>query len=129
MTAAHSGLFNLDKPAGLTSHDVVNRLRRLTGVRRIGHAGTLDPLATGVLLLCLGRAARLLEYLTGQDKSYQTTIRLGQTTDTYDADGTVIAEAPWTDVTVADVAAALEPFRGLIEQVPGFGQRDTHAMA
>ena len=76
------GILNIDKPGGMTSHDVVARVRRLVGIRRVGHAGTLDPLATGVLLVCLGRTTRLVEYLVGRPKRYETTIRLGQTTDT-----------------------------------------------
>lgn len=110
-----AGVLNIDKPSGLTSHDVVARLRRTTGIRRIGHAGTLDPLATGVLVVCLGRATRLIEYLIGQDKTYETTIRLGQTTDTYDADGEIVVERP-ADVTPEAIAAALEAFRGPIRQ-------------
>ena len=111
------GLLNIDKPAGLTSHDVVGQVRRLAGMKRVGHAGTLDPLATGVLLVALGRATRLIEYLTGQPKTYRTTIRLGQTTDSYDADGAIVAEAP-VAVDEAAVCAALAPFRGAIQQLP-----------
>jgi tRNA pseudouridine55 synthase len=86
-------------------------------MRRVGHAGTLDPLATGVLLVCLGRATRLVEYLTGQPKTYEAVIRMGQATDTYDAEGTITAERPVT-FTKADLAQALAQFRGEIEQVP-----------
>ena len=77
-------LFLLDKPAGLTSHDVVERVRRATGLARIGHSGTLDPIATGLLLLCAGGAARLQGFFTGMDKSYEGVIRLGRATSTYD---------------------------------------------
>lgn len=112
------GILNIDKPAKMTSHDVVNRVRRLAGTRRVGHAGTLDPLATGVLLVCLGRATRLVEYLVGQPKCYETTIRLGQTTNTYDADGQVVADEPVPDYTTAQLEAVLRPFRGTIEQQP-----------
>lgn len=111
------GVLNIDKPAGITSHDVVARVRRLSGIRRVGHAGTLDPLATGVLLLCIGRSTRLSEYLIGQDKRYLTTIRLGQETNTYDAEGEITAEKPVT-VTEADLQAVLPRFRGPIAQVP-----------
>ena len=111
------GLLNIDKPAGLTSHDVVGRVRRLAGLKRVGHAGTLDPLATGVLLVALGRATRLIEYITGQPKTYRTTIRLGQTTDSYDAEGEIVAEAP-VQVDEAAIRAALDPFRGPIQQLP-----------
>lgn len=109
------GILNIDKPTGMTSHDVVNRVRRVAGLRRVGHAGTLDPLATGVLLVALGRATRLLEYLVGQPKTYVATVRLGQTTDTYDADGDIVSERPVTAST-STIAAALDGFRGNIDQ-------------
>ena len=111
------GVLAVDKPTGITSHDVVNRVRRLASMRRVGHAGTLDPLATGVLLVCLGRTTRLIEYLVGLPKVYKTRVRLGQTTDSYDADGTVTAESAVT-VTEADIKRALAGFRGAIEQRP-----------
>ncbi len=110
-----SGILLLDKPIGPTSHDAVARVRRAAGLRRVGHAGTLDPLASGLLLLGLGLAARFLEYLVGLDKSYETTIRLGQSTTTYDAEGEVTAERP-VGVTAEQIAAALAAFRGLIRQ-------------
>ncbi len=113
-----TGILVVDKPIGLSSHDVVNHVRRLSGVRRIGHAGTLDPLATGVLLLCMGRAARLIEYLVGQDKTYETAVRLGQSTTTYDAEGELVAERPFAHLTRPEVETALEQFRGPIQQVP-----------
>ncbi len=109
-----SGLLLIDKPVGPTSHDGGGRLRR------VGHAGTLDPLAGGVLLIGLGQTTRLLEYLVGLDKVYETTIRLGQTTTTYDAEGEVIAEQP-VAVTSEEIVAALPTFRGPIRQrVPAF---------
>ncbi len=111
-----SGILLLDKPVGPTSHDAVARVRRAAGLRRVGHAGTLDPLASGLLLLGLGPAARFLEYLVGLDKTYETTVRLGQATTTYDAEGEVTAECP-VDVSAADVAAALDAFRGPIRQI------------
>jgi len=110
-----SGILLLDKPVGPTSHDAVARVRRVAGLRRVGHAGTLDPLAGGLLLLGLGPAARFLEYLVGLDKTYETTIRLGQATTTYDAEGEVTAERP-VDVSAAAIAAALAAFRGPIRQ-------------
>jgi len=111
------GVLNVDKPHGLTSHDVVNQVRRISGIRRIGHAGTLDPLATGVLLLCLGRTTRLVEYLVGQPKTYEAVIRLGQTTNTYDAEGQVMVDQP-VAVSIDGIRAALPHFRGVIQQRP-----------
>jgi len=111
------GILNLDKPRGPTSHDVVDRVRTLTGIRRVGHAGTLDPLATGVLLICIGRATRVAEYLMGGQKVYRARLRLGISTDTYDAEGQVTAEAP-VEVNRTQVEAALARFRGRIPQVP-----------
>ena len=111
------GFLNIDKPGGMTSHDVVNRVRRLIGMRRVGHAGTLDPLATGVLLVGVGQATRLIEYLVGQPKTYVTTIRLGQTTATYDADGEIVDERPFHG-TQTDIENALSAYRGDIQQQP-----------
>ncbi|MFZ2487836.1 MAG: tRNA pseudouridine(55) synthase TruB [Anaerolineae bacterium] len=116
--AAPVGVLVVDKPAGWTSHDVVGKLRRLAMTRQIGHAGTLDPMATGVLVLCLGRATRLLEYVTGQTKTYLAEITLGATTNTYDAEGEVIARAAVPPLTLADLDRALEAFRGTIWQRP-----------
>lgn len=112
------GVFNIDKPVGITSHDVVNRLRRLSSIRRIGHAGTLDPLATGVLLVCMGRTTRLVEYLVGQPKRYTAVIRLGQSTNTYDADGEVTAERPFAHLTLDEIETAVATFQGTIQQQP-----------
>jgi tRNA pseudouridine55 synthase len=117
VTAA-DGLLIIDKPAGWTSHDVVARLRRLTGTRRVGHAGTLDPLATGVLVVGVGKATRLLGHLALAEKEYLATIRLGQATSTGDAEGDVISGAPATGVTLAAVRAAAASLTGQIEQVP-----------
>jgi len=111
------GILNLNKPCGPTSHDVVDRVRALTGIRRVGHAGTLDPLATGVLLVCIGRATRVTEYLMAGQKTYRARARLGITTDTYDAEGRVVAEAP-VEVRRAQVEGSLARFRGTITQVP-----------
>src|SRR5215208_4505731 len=112
------GLLVVDKPAGWTSHDVVARMRRLTGVRRIGHAGTLDPLATGVLPLGIGQGTRVLEYAGDADKVYFATVRLGASTDTYDADGRVTEEGDASMVTEEEARAALASFVGTIEQRP-----------
>jgi tRNA pseudouridine55 synthase len=112
------GFLVIDKPEGWTSHDVVARIRRLTGLRRVGHAGTLDPLATGVLPLALGQATKLLEYLSEANKGYRATVRLGLTTDTDDATGTPLAERPWQHLTEEAVRRALAEFVGTLQQVP-----------
>lgn len=112
------GILVIDKPAGWTSHDVVAKVRRLTGVRRVGHAGTLDPLATGVLPLGIGQGTRVLEYLSNSDKRYTARLRLGAATDTYDADGTVTERGDWQHLTEAAVRTALATFAGAIEQRP-----------
>jgi len=112
------GLLVLDKPAGWTSHDVVARVRRLTTVRRVGHAGTLDPLATGLLVLGIGQGTRVLEYATDADKRYSATLRLGISTDTYDADGAVIRTRSWQQIPEAAVRATLTTFLGEIQQRP-----------
>jgi tRNA pseudouridine55 synthase len=111
------GLLIIDKPAGLTSHDVVNRVRRATQIRQVGHAGTLDPLATGVLVVCLGQATRISEYLLGHDKAYRATIRLGVETNTYDADGEVVATHE-VNIDRDEVERGLARFVGEIQQVP-----------
>jgi tRNA pseudouridine55 synthase len=115
---AESGLVIVDKPAGITSHDVVARIRRLAGTRRVGHAGTLDPMATGVLVIGVEKATRLLGHLTLADKEYTATIRLGQATDTDDADGQIIAQTPAAGVTDEALATAVAALTGEIEQVP-----------
>ena len=112
------GLIVVDKPAGMTSHDVVARIRRLARTRRVGHGGTLDPMATGVLIIGVNRATRLLTYVIGAGKSYTATIRLGQTTVTDDAEGDVTATVPAAGVTDAAIRAGLAAQTGEIEQVP-----------
>jgi tRNA pseudouridine55 synthase len=112
------GLLVVDKPSGWTSHDVVARVRRLAGTRRIGHAGTLDPMATGVLVLGIGRATRLLTFLVGCDKEYAATIRLGQSTVTDDAEGEVVSSVDASHISREAVDAAIGRLRGAIEQVP-----------
>lgn len=112
-------LFLIDKPAGCTSHDVVERARRATGLARIGHSGTLDPAATGLLLLCAGGAARLQGFFTRMDKSYEGTIRLGRSTTTYDSEGeTVGAERDPRGVTAGELESAAGAFRGEFLQSP-----------
>jgi tRNA pseudouridine55 synthase len=108
----------VDKPAGLTSHDVVARVRRLARTRKVGHAGTLDPMATGVLLLGVNKATRLLGHLALTEKGYDATVRLGAATTTDDAEGEVVSTAPVDAVDEAAVRAALATFVGEIEQVP-----------
>jgi tRNA pseudouridine55 synthase len=112
------GLVVVDKPAGLTSHDVVARVRRLAGTRRVGHAGTLDPMATGVLLVGIGRATRLLGHLALHDKDYDATIRLGLTTSTDDAEGEPLNYVSPVGVGQEAVAAAAVQLTGQIEQRP-----------
>ncbi|MER7456086.1 tRNA pseudouridine(55) synthase TruB [Micromonospora sp. NPDC126480] len=112
------GLIVVDKPGGMTSHDVVARVRRLARTRRVGHGGTLDPMATGVLVIGVGRATRLLTYVIGAGKSYAATIRLGQATVTDDAEGDVIASTPAGRVTDDAVRAALAALTGEVDQVP-----------
>jgi tRNA pseudouridine55 synthase len=115
---ASSGLVIVDKPQGMTSHDVVARIRRLAGTRRVGHAGTLDPMATGVLLVGVEKATRLLGHLALGEKEYSATIRLGQATDTDDAEGQVIAEAPAAGIGREAIEAAAAGLTGEIQQVP-----------
>jgi tRNA pseudouridine55 synthase len=112
-----SGVLVVDKPIGMTSHDVVQVIRRGTGIRRAGHTGTLDPRASGVLVVLLGPAVRLSEYVSASDKRYQAIMRLGTTTDTYDADGRVTGSAE-VEVTEDQFTEALTHFVGEIEQVP-----------
>ena len=113
-----SGIVVVDKPAGMTSHDVVGRCRRIFSTRRVGHAGTLDPMATGVLVIGVERATKILGLLTGASKSYAATIRLGQTTSTEDAEGELLQSVSAEHVTAEDIAAAMAGLRGDIKQVP-----------
>ncbi len=116
--AAPDGLVVVDKPPGWTSHDVVGRTRRLARTRKVGHAGTLDPMATGVLVLGIGKATRLLGHLALTDKQYDATIRLGQTTVTDDAEGEVLETRDASGVGEAEIEEALAGLRGEIQQVP-----------
>lgn len=113
-----SGLLLVDKPAGWTSHQVVGRVRRLLGTRKVGHAGTLDPMATGVLVVGVNRATRLLGHLALHDKDYVATMRLGVSTVTDDAEGQIIDRVDASAVSDADIEAAMAAQRGDIEQVP-----------
>src|SRR5256884_2090796 len=116
--ASASGLVIVDKPGGMTSHDVVARVRRLAGTRKVGHAGTLDPMATGVLLVGVEKATRLLGYLTLTEKEYSATIRLGQTTSTDDAEGEITGTATAEGVTIEAIDQAVAGLTGEILQVP-----------
>src|SRR5436190_235796 len=118
------GAFIIDKPAGLTSHDVVARVRKILGVRRVGHTGTLDPFATGVLVILVGRATRLAQFLSGADKEYDAVIRLGFATDTGDVTGQPLQSEVSPKARMAtefhdeEIEAVLKTLRGEIEQTP-----------
>ncbi len=112
------GVIVVDKPTGYTSHDVVNRLRRIAGTKSVGHLGTLDPLATGVLPLVIGRATRLARFFTANDKRYEAVIRFGVTTDSYDRDGAVTSATPDFDIANTQLEQALGNFRGPLLQTP-----------
>lgn len=113
-----TGVLPIDKPPGMTSHDVTDRVRRRLNIRKVGHTGTLDPLATGVLVLCLGRATRLSSYLADHDKTYSAHIRLGVRTSTLDAEGEVVARTGNIPGRLEDIRAAVVSFIGEIEQIP-----------
>jgi len=118
MTAEPSGILILNKPAGITSHDAVYKIRKLFGTKKVGHTGTLDPLATGVLVMLIGRAAKAAEYLVCDSKEYVATLRLGLTTDTEDITGTVLTRADAQFPTPEQVQKAVSAFEGEIEQIP-----------
>ena len=113
-----SGIIIVDKPAGLTSHGVVSRLRKVLGTKKIGHAGTLDPMATGVLILGVNRATRLLGQLALKDKSYDATIRFGASTTTDDAEGQIIESVSATHLTEEAIRQAMLSYVGKIQQIP-----------
>ena len=115
---ALSGILVIDKPAGWTAHDVVARVRRLTGERRVGHAGTLDPAATGVLPVCVGEATKVVEYLSARGKAYLAAVLLGTATDTDDLDGWAIEERDPSDISPEAIRDQLPQFTGEITQVP-----------
>ena len=112
------GVLLVDKPPGWTSHDVVERLRKVPGFHKTGHAGTLDPMATGLLIVCVNEATKIARFLMEGDKEYAATVRLGVVTDTLDATGRVLREGDWRGVTREDVERALGAFLGMIDQVP-----------
>lgn len=113
-----AGVLVIDKPGGMTSHDVVMRVRRILGVKKIGHTGTLDPMATGLLPLCVGGATKIARFLEGGEKEYRATIKFGVETDTYDAEGKVVAESDTSGVSEEMVLEALAQFKGKIKQIP-----------
>jgi tRNA pseudouridine55 synthase len=116
--SVHQGILVADKPDGLTSHDVVQKVRKVFGTRQVGHAGTLDPIASGVLVLLIGSATRIAQYLQEDDKEYHLTLRLGMETDTQDITGQVLAEADPSDVRQEELEKSLEKYRGPFKQVP-----------
>src|SRR6266487_181574 len=112
------GIFNINKPTRMTSHDVVAKIRRFLKQKRVGHAGTLDPAASGVLPICVGQATRVAEYLSESGKAYQAEVIIGAATDTYDSEGAITAKASTTDLTLARIEETLSHFLGLQIQVP-----------
>jgi len=113
-----TGVLLIDKPAGITSHDAVDHIRRASGIRRVGHTGTLDPAATGLLILCLGKATRLSDHLIGLDKTYEGVMRLGVVTESYDLDGAVTDEHPVPPLTLEAIQTVCDRYSGEIGQVP-----------
>ena len=112
------GVLYVDKPSGPTSHDVVDRIRRHFGIGKVGHGGTLDPMATGLLIVLLGRGTKLSMEIIGLDKTYEGTLRLGVSTDSHDADGHVVREADWSGVTAGQVCDAMGRLTGDLMQIP-----------
>lgn len=115
---APEGILLVDKPQGITSHDVVSKLRRVFHIKKIGHAGTLDPMATGLLLMLIGKATKVSQYLMSMDKEYTGTVRLGQTTDSQDADGEIVEERPVPELTEERVRKEMKGFLGDQYQTP-----------
>jgi tRNA pseudouridine55 synthase len=118
LTATPDGVLLVDKAAGMTSHDVVALVRRRLQIKKVGHCGTLDPLATGLLLLTLGRGTKIQDLLMSEDKDYAGTLMLGATTDTQDAEGKIVEERPVPELNESNVRAAFEKFRGDFYQMP-----------
>lgn len=117
-TDAPEGILLVDKPQGITSHDVVSKMRRVFHIKKVGHAGTLDPMATGLLLILIGKATKASQYLMSMDKEYVGTVRLGQITDSQDADGEMVEERPVPELTEAGVKAQMKTFLGDQYQMP-----------
>lgn len=114
----YNGVLNIYKPKGFTSHDIVNKTRKIAGMKKVGHTGTLDPMAEGVLPLCLGKATRIAEYLTGEDKEYIAEITLGIATDTLDAEGEVIQECCVPELSEEIISKTINNFVGKLIQIP-----------
>ena len=113
-----NGIINVDKPPGITSMDIIRRIRKAAGLRRVGHSGTLDPLASGVMVVAMGSATRLLEYITDADKTYSATIEIGKTTDTYDGEGIVTDVVSDLSVDAFDIKSSIEALKGYQSQIP-----------
>lgn len=113
-----TGVLVIDKPKGLTSHDVVMEVKKTIKARKVGHTGTLDPIATGVLPLCIDRATRFARFLEGDIKEYIATMKLGEETDTYDLEGGVVSKGDWSSLTRQDILSTLKGFKGRLKQVP-----------
>tara|TARA_Y100001960_G_scaffold211897_1_gene221182 strand:- start:9651 stop:10574 length:924 start_codon:yes stop_codon:yes gene_type:complete len=118
MAESLNGIINVHKPPGITSMDIIRRIRKAAGLRRVGHSGTLDPLASGVMVVALGPATRLLEYITDADKTYNATIELGKSTDTYDGEGMVTDVVPDLSVNEFDIQSSIEALKGSQSQIP-----------
>ncbi len=113
-----NGIINLNKPSGYTSFDIVARIKRCSNQKHVGHAGTLDPMASGVLPICLGQATRIVEYLMDATKTYRAEIELGVVTDTYDAEGQVVRRSDASKITIQQIEETLKTFQGTINQMP-----------
>ena len=117
-TSSVNAILNIDKPYGITTMDVVRRIKRASRLKRVGHGGTLDPVATGVVPICLGHATRVMQYVVEGTKDYRATIELGATTDTYDALGEITGKSDPSFVTLSDINEAIPAFKGVVDQVP-----------
>ena len=118
LSSVPHGVLNVNKPTGWTSHDVVMYLRRMLGIQKVGHAGTLDPLATGVLPVLVGKGTKIAQYLLDWEKEYDATLRLGQSTDTQDSTGSVLQESSVEELSEADIRSVVKQFHGIIRQIP-----------
>lgn len=114
----NNGVININKPEGYTSHDVVAKLRRKLGIKRVGHTGTLDPMATGVLPICFGKDTRLIEYYDNDWKTYEAELELGKITDTLDITGEILEEYEVNGITIEDIESIAGRYKGIITQIP-----------